>query len=126
VVEIVAAARLGDPAGGYAYRSCKNADDPPYQVIADMTFTVPQHNSATYLDDVATAMIGVGWTDAATQSEHFGRKLTRAGLVSEFHRNPERFDLATMRVYGECRVITDHRADDPVWTELTARLRQGS
>jgi hypothetical protein len=43
-----------------------------------------------------------------------------------FHRNPERSDLATMQVSGECRVMTDHHADDPVWTELTARLRQVS
>ena len=124
VVEIVRTAGLRDPAGGYAFRSCKNADDPPYQVTVDMTFALPQGNSFGYLDDVATAMVSLGWTDARSPSEHFGRNLTRAGLTSVFHRNPERLDLATMRVYGECRVVTDHHADDPVWTELTARLRQ--
>jgi hypothetical protein len=124
VVDIVRTAGLRDPAGGYAFRSCKNADDPPYQLTVDMTFALPQGNSVGYLDDVATAMVGLGWTDTGSQSEHFGRKLTRAALTSVFARNPERLDLATMRVYGECRVVTDHHADDPVWTELTARLRQ--
>jgi hypothetical protein len=124
VVDIVSTAGLRDPAGGYAFRSCTNADDPPYQVTVDMTFTVPQGDSVGYLDDVATAMVSLGWTDTASPGEHFGRKLTRAGLTSDFHRNPERIDLATMRVSGECRVVTDHHADDPVWTELTARLRQ--
>jgi hypothetical protein len=126
VVDVVGTAGLRDPAGGYAFRSCKNADDPPYQVTVDMTFAVPQGNSVGYLDAVAKAMVGLGWTDAESLSEHFGRKMTRAGLTSVFHRNPESLDLATMSVSGECRVVSDHHADDPVWTELTARLRQRS
>ena len=126
VVDVVKTTGLRDAAGGYAFRSCKNADDPPYQVTVNMTFTLPQGNSVAYLNGVATAMSGLGWTDTGSPSEHFGRKLTRAGLTAVFHRNPERSDLATMQVSGECRVMTDHHADDPVWTELTARLRQVS
>lgn len=126
VVEIVKTARLLDAAGGYAFRSCKNTDDPPYQVTVNMTFAVPQGNSVAYLSDVAAAMVGLGWTDTGSFSEHFGRKLTRTGLTSVFYRNPERRDLATMQVYGECRVTSDHRADDPGWIELTDRLRQVS
>lgn len=124
VVDVVRAAGLRDPAGGYAFRSCKNADDPPYQVVVDLNFAVPQGNSVSYLDDVASAMGLLGWTDTQLTTEHFGRKLTKAGLTAVVQRNPERTDLATMRVYGECRVVTDHHADDPVWTELTTRLRQ--
>jgi hypothetical protein len=126
IIDIVRAAELQDPAGGYAFRSCKNAHDPPYQVVVDMNFTLPQGDSVSYLDGVAKTMVSLGWMDAAAPGEHFGRKSTRAGLTSVVNRNPERLDLATMRVYGECRVMTDHRADDPVWTELTDRLRQGS
>lgn len=124
IVDVVRAARLHEPAGGYAFRSCKNVDDPPYQVVVDMNFAVPQGNSVSYLEDVATAMGQLGWTDTQLTTEHFGRKMTRAGLTAVFQRNPERTDLATMRVYGPCRVVTDHHADDPVWTELTTRLRQ--
>jgi hypothetical protein len=122
-VAIASAAGLRDRAGGYAFRSCKNADDPPYQVIVDMTFAVPRGNSVKFLDDVAAAMVSLGWERSETQSEHFGRKLAKAGLVSTFHRNPEQLDVATMRIYGECRVVADHRADDPGWVDITQGLR---
>lgn len=124
VLEIVKAAGVLDPAGGYAFTSCKNADEQPYRATVHVTFTVPQGNSVAYLGGVQAAMMGLGWTNANTRAEHFGWKLTRSGLTAEFYRNPERTDLATMRVSGECRVVSDHRADDPAWTELTDRLRQ--
>jgi hypothetical protein len=69
-------------------------------------------------------MSGDGWSEATTPAEHFGHKLTRDGLVAVVHRNPERADLATMRIYGECRVMSERRHDDPVCTELTDRLRR--
>jgi hypothetical protein len=123
-VEITRRAELRDPAGGYAFRSCNNAHDPPYQAVVHMTFLLPQGNSVGYLSGVGAAMTALGWTEAATPAEHFGRKLTRSGVTAVFYRNPERTDLATMRIYGECRVVTDHRNDDPMWTELTDRLRR--
>lgn len=122
--DVTRAAQLRDPAGGYAFHSCTDATDPPYRATVDMTFALPQGNSVGYLNDVASAMTELGWTEAASPAEHFGRKLTRAGVTTVFYRNPERLDVATMRIYGECRVVTDHRADDPAWTELTDRLRQ--
>jgi S1-C subfamily serine protease len=122
-LELTAAAGLRDPAGGYAFRSCNSAEGPPYQATIQMTFAVPQGNSTGYLNDVASSMIGLGWTNAESRAEHFGRKLTRAGLTAVFYRNTERTDVATMRVTGECRVVSDHRADDPAWIELTDRLR---
>jgi hypothetical protein len=124
-VEVTRTARLRGPAGGYAFRSCRNANDPPYRATVHLTFSVPQGNPVDYLNGVATSMIGLGWKDADARAEHFGRKLTRTGLTAEFYRNPERTDIATMRVDGECRVVTDHRADDPAWVEVTDRLRQG-
>ena len=74
-------------------------------------------------------MIGLGWTDAdATRPSTSVRKMTRAGTdCRSFYRNPERTRPGDdARICGECRVVTDHHADDPVWTELTDRLRQGS
>jgi hypothetical protein len=123
-VDAVATAGLRQPAGGYAFLSCTNSSDPPYQVAAYLTFVLPQVNSVGYLNDVASALLANGWSETATSGEHFGRKLTRGGVTTIVHRNPERPDLATMRIYGECRVMTEHRNDDPVWTELTARLRR--
>jgi hypothetical protein len=123
-VEITRRAGLRDPAGGYAFRSCNNAHDPPFQATVHMTFSLPQGNSVGYLTDVGSAMADLGWTEAATAAEHFGSKLTRSGMTAVFYRNPERTDLATMRIYGECRVMAQYRNDDPAWTELTDRLRR--
>lgn len=120
--DVVATAALRQPVGGYAFLSCKDASGPPYQAAVFLTFDLPQVDSFGYLDDVATAMLGDGWTESATSAEHFGRKLTRPGVTAMVYRNPERTDLATLRIYGECRVTAEHRHDDPVWTELTDRL----
>jgi hypothetical protein len=116
--QIVTVARLREVAGGYAFVSCQGENEPPYQVALYMNFVLPQTDSAGYLHDVAAAMIANGWSDAPSSAEHFGYKLTKAGVTSIFYRNPDNVNLVNMRLYGECRVTADHRHDDPVWTEV--------
>ena len=124
VVDIVGLADLDEPSGAYSLRSCSTATDPPYRVVVNMTFAVPQGNPPRYLAGIASAMTEIGWTSAATPAPHFGHKLTRAGLTATFFRNPERTDLATMTVDGECRVLApEHRAPDVAWVDVTERLR---
>ena len=48
-----------------------------------------------------------------------GYKLTKNGVTSIFHRNPNDAGFGNMRLYGECRVSADHSHDNPVWTEVT-------
>ncbi|BBY83533.1 hypothetical protein H7I53_25960 [Mycolicibacterium pulveris] len=115
--QIVAAAHLPQPTGGYAYVSCKNTHDPPYQAVLYLNFVMPQDNWQ-YLDDVAAAMAAHGWAPAPTTAEHFGHKLTRNGVTSVLHRQGAGTDVATMRLYGECRNTADHRDDNPAWTEV--------
>jgi hypothetical protein len=117
--QIVAAARLEDPAGGYAFVSCTNESEPPYQPALYMSFRVPHHDWRRYLNDVAAAMITHGWTDSPAMAEHFGHKLTKGGVTSVFHRNLNDTESATMRLYGECRNTADHRDDNPAWTEVS-------
>lgn len=123
-VEVIRAAGLRDPAGATALLSCTNADEPPYQAAVDMTFQLPQSNSVGYLRDVADAMADSGWLESPVTGEHFGHVLTRGGVTACVHRNTERTDLATMRLQGECRVTSDHRADASMWADVTGRLRQ--
>ena len=120
--EIVAVAKLREPSGGYSFMSCTNANQPPYQAAIYMSFRLPGENSVKYLGDVAAAMEANGWTAAPSTDEHFGKKLTKDGVTSIFYRNTDDPDFATMRLYGECRDTTDHRNDNPVWTEVTAQL----
>lgn len=120
--QIVNAAQLQDVTAGYAFVSCKNANDPPYQATIYLNFRVLQSNSTKYLDGVAAAMVAHGWAVAPVMGEHFGRKLTKGGVTAVFYRSGNDTDVATMRLYGECRNMGDHRNDNPVWTEVTDQL----
>jgi hypothetical protein len=118
--QIVSSARLRDATGGYAFVSCMNENEPPYQVAIYMTFRLPHSNSVKYLRDVAASLVAHGWTPAASMSEHFGQKLTNDGVTAIFYRSVADTDFATMRLYGECRNTADHSNDNPAWTEVTA------
>lgn len=120
--QIVGTAKLQNATGGYAFVSCKNANEPPYQVAAYLNFRLPQNNSVKYLRDVAASMAANGWTLAQTMGEHFGQKLTKDGVTAIFYRNGADTDFATMRLYGECRNVADHRNDNPAWREVTDQL----
>jgi hypothetical protein len=120
--QIVSLAQLQDATGGYAFVSCKNENEPPYQAAIYMSFRLPQSNSVKYLRDVAASMAAHGWTPAASMGEHFGQKLTKDGVTAIFFRSVNDTDFATMRLYGECRNTADHRNDNPAWTEVTDQL----
>ena len=55
--------------------------------------------------------------------EHFGRKLTKGVATVIFYRSTDDLGYGTMRLYGECRNMTNHRNDNPAWTELADELR---
>ena len=112
--QIVSVAQLQDATGGYAFVSCKNENEPPYQAAIYMSFRLPQSNSVKYLRDVAASMAAHGWAPAASMGEHFGQKLTKDGVTAIFYRSVNDTDFATMRLYGECRNTADHRNDNPV------------
>ncbi len=116
--QVVAAARLSDATGGYSFVSCANETDPPYQAALYMSFRLPQTDSAGYLRGVAAAMTATDWTMSPALGEHFGHKLTKDGVTSEFYRNPDDPGFATMRLYGECRNMSNHANDEPAWTEV--------
>jgi hypothetical protein len=54
--QIVSVAQLQDATGGYAFVSCKNENEPPYQAAIYMSFRLPQSNSVKYPRDVAASM----------------------------------------------------------------------
>jgi hypothetical protein len=115
-------ADLQDVSGGYAFVSCQNETEPPYQAVIYLNFALPQNNSVKYLRDVAASLTAHGWTPAASTAEHFGQKLTRDGVTAIFYRNLDDHGFATMKLYGECRNTADHRNDNPVWREVTDQL----
>jgi hypothetical protein len=117
--QIVAAALLRQPTGGYTFVACANENEAPYQAALYMSFLLPHSDWRHYLDQVASVMIVNGWVDAPAQAEHFGRKLTNGGITAVLQRNLDDSTSATMRLYGECRNTADHRNDNPAWTEVS-------
>ena len=116
---IAAVAHAQNATGGYSFVSCATRNGPPYQVALYVNVRLPQGNWGRYLDDVASAMVADGWTDAPAKAEHFGRKFTRDGVTAVLQRNVDDPSFATLRLYGECRNTSDHRNDNPVWREVS-------
>jgi hypothetical protein len=120
---IVDTAGLKDVSGSYIFMSCTNLHDPPYQAALYLNFVLPERNSVKRIREVAEAMVAAGWQEAPAMGEHFGVKLTKDGVTTTFHENQDDPKFATMRIYGECRVTSDHRNDNPAFTDITDRLR---
>jgi hypothetical protein len=120
--QIVAAARLDGVSGTSIFLSCTNEHDPPYQAAVYLNFQLPETNSVKRVREVAAAMVANGWQQAPSMGEHFGLKLTRNGVTSTFHENPDDARFGTMRIYGECRNMADHHNDNPAWTDITGQL----
>lgn len=116
--DIAAGAALTRPTAAYRFVTCTADGGPPYQAAVYMNFQLPQGNSVAYLKEVAAAMTSRGWTPAPSAAEHFGHKLTMDGVTATFYRDDTDRGVATLRLYGPCRNLTDHRHDSPVWTTL--------
>lgn len=120
--QIVEAARLDGVSGSYVFLSCTSLHDPPYQAGVYLNFLLPESNSARRIREIAETMVAHGWQEAPTTGQHFGMKLTKAGVTSTFHENLDDPRFATMRLYGECRNTSDHRNDNPAFVDISDRL----
>jgi hypothetical protein len=120
--QIVDVADLHGVSGSYTFLSCTNLHDPPYQAAVYLNFALPEANSVKRIREVAEAMVADGWQEAPAMGERFGMKLTRDGVTSTFHENPDDSRFATMRIYGECRNTSDHRNDNPAFIDISDRL----
>jgi hypothetical protein len=120
--QIVDVADLKGVNGSRVFLSCTSLHDPPYQAAVYLNFLLPESNSVKRIREVAEAMVASGWQEAPALGEHFGMKLTRDGVTSTFHENPDDPKYAAMRIYGQCRNTSDHRNDNPAFTDISDRL----
>ncbi len=120
--QIVTAAQLEAVTGSYTFLSCTNEQDPPYQPALYLDFALSQPNSTKRIREIADALVADGWSESPSMGEHFGRKLTRDGVTTTFHQNVDKPDFGTMRIYGQCRNMADHRNDNPAWTDIAGQL----
>ena len=119
---IVKAAHLDGVNGSTIFLSCTNEHDPPYQAAVYLNFPLPDSNPIKRIRDIASAMVAAGWQEAPSAGEHLGPKLTRDGVTSTFHQNLDDPKFGTLRMYGQCRIIADHRNDNPAFTDIADHL----
>jgi hypothetical protein len=120
--QIVEAARLQAVSGSSIFLSCTSLRDPPFQAAVYLNFKLPDANSVKHIREIAAAMLAHGWQEAPSMGEHFGFKLTKDGVTSTFHENPDKPGFGAMRIYGECRNTSDHGNDNPAFADITDRL----
>jgi hypothetical protein len=124
--QFVGAGRLGDPTASYLLMSCRGDDGPPYQGSVYLTFDVPSiTETPAYFREIAGAMKARGWKEGLPPNRHpGGRTLARDGLTAVYHRHPDLQGRGVLKIYGECRTLTDHRSDTTSFVDVTAALRR--
>ncbi|OBH12534.1 hypothetical protein A5695_16305 [Mycobacterium sp. E1747] len=126
--DVVAAAALWTSSAGYSLMSCKNRDDPPYQGAVYLTFAVPAATQAeTYFARIATTLATHGWTEGLPPNNHaFAKALTKNAVTVIVYRHDDEPTVGVLRVYGQCRNVTDHHADATAWTDITGEFARPS
>lgn len=124
--QFVGAGRLGDPTASYLLMSCRGDDGPPYQGSAYLTFDVPSiTETPAYFREIAGAMKARGWKEGLPPNRHPGGwTLARDGLTAVYHRHPDVPGRGVLKIYGECRTVTDHRSDGRGFVDVTAAVRR--
>ena len=122
--QFVATGELADAAGTYALTSCSAEDEPPYQGAIYLNFDIPRvAETQALFRSIAGAMTARGWTEGRQPNRHpDGRVLTKDGVTAVYHRDPDRPGKAVLQIHGECRNVTDHRADTTGFTDISGEL----
>ncbi|HZA09241.1 hypothetical protein [Mycobacterium sp.] len=117
--QIVAITQLRRASGGYTFLSCKNESDPPYQGAANMTFELPG-DAVGYFQRIADTLAARGWSEGLPPNQYaFGKTLSKDGVTAIFYRSSDYLNVGIVKLYGECRNMSNHRNDDPAWTDIT-------
>ncbi|MBV8930604.1 MAG: hypothetical protein JO152_15895 [Mycobacteriaceae bacterium] len=121
--QIAAIGHLQRRSAGYTLMSCKDEADPPYQGAVFMSFDLPS-DAVGYYENLAKALIARGWTEGPPPSRDMpGKTLSDNGVTAIFNRNGDDLHMGTVRVYGECRDVNDHRRDTTAWTDISSELQ---
>ncbi|SPM26833.1 hypothetical protein [Mycobacterium terramassiliense] len=123
--QIVALAGLRTASAGYTLMSCKNRDEPPYQGAIYLTFALPAGaRPEAFFPTVAATLAAHGWTRGLPPNDHaFAESLTTDAATAIVYLQNEEPSLGVLRVYGQCRDMTDHRRDATAWVDVTDPLR---
>ena len=123
--QIVAIAALQSPTGGYLLMSCKNREDPPYQGVVYLDFTVPADARVDeYFRGIATAMVARGWREGLPPNQHLlGRTLSKDGVTATLYPASDSEKHGVAQIYGQCRDMHNHHGASTPWVDITDKLR---
>jgi hypothetical protein len=121
---IVAIAHLENARAGFAFMSCRNREDPPYQGAVYLNFTLPADARVDqYFRNVAAALVAHGWKEGLPPNQHLlGRTVARDGVVATLYPEGDSAKQGVGRIYGNCRDLNDHRGDSTAWIDITDQL----
>ena len=124
--QFVGAGRLKAPRATYLLMSCSSDDQPPYQGSVYLNFDVPTiTETPAYFREIAGAMKARGWHEGLPPKRYpGGRTLAKDGLTAIYHRHPDVPQRGVLKIYGECRTVTDHRLDTTGFVDITDQIRR--
>lgn len=122
--QIVTLTGLRTASAGYALMSCKDRENPPYQGAIYLTFSLPIAARAdVYFPAVDAKLVGHGWTEGLPPNNHtFAKTLFNDAVTLIIYRQDDDPRLGVLRIYGQCRNMTDHRHDTTAWADVTDQV----
>nr|WP_325501038.1 hypothetical protein [Mycobacterium sp.] len=122
--QIVVLTGLQTASAGYLLMSCKDRDDPPYQGVIYLTFALPAAARAdTYFPMIAATLVTHGWAEGLPPNDHaFAKTFSRDAITVIIYRQSDDPTLGVLRIYGQCRNMTDHRNDATTWIDITEQF----
>ncbi|OBH16797.1 hypothetical protein [Mycolicibacter sinensis] len=110
--QIVRAAGLHDFTASFRFESCNDQNEAPYRGVATVIFTFPTDaDEQTYIGQVAATMTGLGWEDGPPAGKMpYGRVLHRGQMMAIMAPEPDHPRFGSLKIYGECRNLTDQRS----------------
>ena len=123
--QFVKLGKLRSATAGYLLASCAIEAQPPYQGTMYVDFDVPSITETTgYFREIAAAMKAQGWHEGLPPGHHpDGHTLAKDGLFAKYYRNPDVPGRGVLRIYGECRNVSDHRLDTTGFVDVTDQIR---
>jgi hypothetical protein len=125
--QIVNAAGLQEPTGGFAFESCNDQGEPPYRPVAEVGFLLPKDmEPEKYFAQIAKTMVGRGWTDGPPLGlKPFGTVVHKGSVMVIMAQHPTYRENGYAQLSGECRNMVDHNNDGKTTAvDITDQLRQ--
>jgi hypothetical protein len=124
--QFVGAGKMRAVNAGYLLSSCASEEQPPYQGLVYLNFDVPTvAETRAYFGEIARAMTARGWREGLPPGRHpGGRTMVKDGMYAVFYRDPDLPGRGLLKLYGECRNVTDHRLDTAGFVDVTAEVRR--